>query len=181
MPDGVAPNEPGPGDLPGTDDPLTVTAAAKAVSASNATGGAIAIATDGGLVIPALGDLWQPAFTRRFAGPNATNRQRAEALLILAAELVDEERRIHWREAVAVARAGRVLMTAVAESHPGRLTTDLTGWTDDGQGFWVPRLWAGPRDARTSTGDEHWQRLTAIVEPFLDGLTGPTGIAPSAY
>jgi inosine/xanthosine triphosphate pyrophosphatase family protein len=181
LPDGVAQDEPGLDDLLGVDDPLVMTATAKAVSASDATGGAMAIATDGGLVIPALGDLWQPALTRRFAGANATNRQRAEALLSLAAGLVDEERRVHWREAVAVARAGRVLMTAVAESHPGRLTTDLTGWTDDGQGFWIHRLWSSGSGAGSGSGDEHWERLTAIVRPFLDGLTGPAGIAPSAY
>lgn len=181
FPDGVVLDEPGPDDLLGVDDPLVTTAIAKAVSASDATGGAMTIATDGGLVVPALGDLWQPALTRRFAGSNATNRQRAEVLLSLAAELVDEERRVHWREALAVAGNGDVLVTATAESYPGRLTTALTGWTDDGQGFWVPRLWSGGSDAGSSSGDEHWERLTAIVRPFLDGLTGAAGIAPSVY
>lgn len=175
LPFGVMVDEPSPEDAAaGTDEPLVAIAAAKAVAASRALGRALTIATDGGLVIPALGHGWQPAATRRFAGPAATNRQRATALLALAADLAGADRRIVWREAVAVVRDGRVVLTAVAESGPAMLTTDLGEWGDHGQGFWVPRLWRhDPDPARlASTGDEHWDRLALLVTPFIRGFTG---------
>lgn len=174
LPDGVSLKEPDPDRLPrAAGDPFAAIAMAKAVSASSLLDGAMTIATDGGLVVPALGDRWQPARTRRFAGAHATNRERAEALLALAADLEGDERRVHWREAVAVSRDGAVVLTATAESRPGCLATGLTDWTDDGQGFWVHVLWRDSRGGAAPHGaaDEHWERLGAIVGPFLSGLT----------
>lgn len=156
---------------PQAGDAMVSIATAKAVSASVAVQGAMTIATDGGLVIPALGDGWQAARTRRFAGPHATNRHRAAALLAVTSHLTGDDRRIYWREAVAIARDGGVLMTTSAESMPGWLASELAEGADDGQGFWITRLWRSNRDVRAPTrgGDEHWRRLAAIVGPYLDG------------
>ena len=41
----------------------------------------LAIASDGGLVIPALGNNWESRFTHRFAGPDADDDERLVQLL----------------------------------------------------------------------------------------------------
>ena len=155
-------------------DPLIVNATAKAVSVSTTLDGARTIASDGGLLVPGLGDDWQPARTRRFAGPRASNRERAEALLRLAAELVGDQRQVGWREAVAIAESGRLIATFTAEATPGWLSESLpAGWDDDGQGVWVPQLWLRNRGDPTvspGAGTDHWDRLALLVAPFLDGL-----------
>ncbi len=183
LPERIEPTEPEPSERAGI-DPLVRIAVAKAVSASVALGGARTIASDGGLLVPALGDRWEPARTRRFAGPGATNRERAEALLALADGLTGDQRRIGWREAVAIAEAGQVAATFAAEATPGWLAEDLpAGWDDDGQGFWVPRLWRGDPGSTPSpgAGSDHWGRLALLVAPYLDGLadrqTGSKGPA----
>ena len=183
LPHTIEPTEPEPSEIAGI-DPLVGIAMAKAVSVSVALGGARTIASDGGLLVPALGDAWQPARTRRFAGPGAINRERAEALLALADGLTGDQRRIGWREAVAFAEAGRIVATFTAEATPGWLAEALpAGWDDNGQGFWVPRLWRGdPGPAPSSgAGSDLWGRLALLVAPYLDGLAdrqiGPKGPA----
>src|SRR5215213_3355139 len=74
----------GDGD-PEDGDSFATNAGAKAVFWSRRLdGGEIVVATDGGLLIPALGDRWDPVRTRRFAGGARTDPERAEALLALA-------------------------------------------------------------------------------------------------
>jgi len=172
LPAAMEPTEPDPVEIIGI-DPLVGIAMAKAVSVSLALGGARTIASDGGLLVPGLGDRWQPARTRRFAGSGLTNRARAFALLELADGLTEHQRRIGWREAVAIAEAGRVVATFTAEATPGRLIEELSAdWDDDGQGFWVPRLWASDRGSspQSNAGGDHWDRLALLVAPYLDGL-----------
>lgn len=173
LPVAVDAKEPASGERIGS-DPLVENATAKAMFVSAALAGARTIASDGGLLVPGLGDDWEPARTRRFAGPVATNRERAEALLRLASQLVGDQRQIGWREAVAIADGGRLIAAFTAEATPGWLSESLpTGWDDDGQGFWVPRLWLNNRGDSTDTagtGTDHWDRLALLVAPFLDGL-----------
>ena len=170
--------------LPDTaDDPVAegggsveTVAAAKAVRASRRVPGALVVATDGGLLVPGLGADWDPLRTRRFVGPDATDRARAEALLALAADLRGEERRIGWREALAVARNGRLLAGWAAEDTPGLLATELDPALL-GSGFWIPALWRCPefdgRPLATLTDDEravrhdHWTRLGGELIRFL--------------
>ncbi len=165
--------EPEPTESSGREQ-LVVIAQAKAISVSAALRGARTIASDGGLLVPGLGDRWQPARTRRFAGPGASNHDRAVALLALTEGLTGDRRGLGWREVVAIAEAGRVIATFTAEATPGWLVEEVpTDWDDAGQGFWVPRLWLGsPGDATTSlgAGTDHWDRLALLIEPFLDGL-----------
>ncbi len=174
LPETIEPTEPDPVEIIGI-EPLVGIAIAKAVSVSLALGGARTIASDGGLLVPGLGDRWQPALTRRFAGPDATNRQRAMALLKVADGLTGDHRRIGWREVVAIAEAGRDVATFIAEATPGWLVEKLPGdWADDRQGFWVPRLWqrSPGSDPPPGAGGDHWDRLALLVAPYLDGLAG---------
>ena len=181
LPETIEPTEPDPTELARV-DPLIGIAMAKAVSVSVALRGARTIASDGGLLVPGLGDRWEPARTRRFAGSFATNRERAEALLALASGLTGDQRRIGWREAVAIAEAGRIVATFTAEATPGWLVEELPDdWDDDGQGFWVPRLWRSASFSAepSGAGSDHWHRLALLVAPYLDGLAdrqaGPEG------
>src|SRR5688572_8996131 len=150
---GVAQVAPPPNGISPSDDERGATveeiAAGKAAAWSRALQdvepGALVAATDGGLLVPALGDRWNPMLTRRFAGDAADDRARADALLALAADLDGDARRVGWREAVALARDGMVLDTFVGEGPTGLLARDydpvLIG---AGGGFWMPALWICP-------------------------------------
>ena len=156
------------------DDALRTIAATKALQVARAVPGRVVVATDGGLLVPALAD-WAPTLTRRFAG-ETTNAGRARALLARSAALRPDERRIIWMEAVCLARDNRVLMTAVATSLPGLLAADIGNGEDSGEGdgFWVPMVWrSDPNGAVPSLGTEHWARLGSIVCAYFDGDIPP--------
>lgn len=138
----------------------------------------LVIATDGGLVIQELGDRWDPVRTRRFAGAAVTDRDRANALLRLAADLHSDERRIYWQEAMAVARGGVLLAVWSAMDGPGLLADDVDAAAiASGNGFWVPAIWRSPdhggRRLTELCPDElagrqdHWQELGTKLRDFL--------------
>jgi hypothetical protein len=101
-------------------------------------------ATDGTLLVPALGTEWVPAATSRFAGSQSDGAGRAEALLERAQDLIGPERLIGWTEALAIAREGEVLANWDAHSPPGELATDMSDDFDPIAGFWVPYVWRCP-------------------------------------
>jgi inosine/xanthosine triphosphate pyrophosphatase family protein len=153
-------------------------AGAKAVAWSRILPGELVIASDGGLLIPALGDAWDPARTRRFAGAEVTNYERARALLALASRLKGENRRISWREAVSIARDGELLGNWSAESEPGLLATDVDpDLVAAGRGFWIEAVWicpeaGGRRLARLNYEErarrvDHWSQLESPLRRFL--------------
>jgi hypothetical protein len=130
------------------------------------------------LLIPALGDRWDPVRTRRFAGEARTDVERAGALLALAADLADDDRRIVWEEALAVARDGMLLAHWVATSPPGLLAREVDpALVVKGNGFWIPAVWlcpdaGGRRLAELSAAEravrpDHWSRLGANLRTFL--------------
>lgn len=61
----------------------------------------LVIASDGGLVIPTLGDNWESRFTHRFAGPAADDNERLRRLLELMHPYQGADRAASWIEAVA--------------------------------------------------------------------------------
>jgi inosine/xanthosine triphosphate pyrophosphatase family protein len=153
-------------------------ATAKAVACSRVLPGEMVIASDGGLSIPALGDSWDPTRTRRIAAEGATDLERAELLLARTAHLQGDDRRISWREAVAIARDGEMLGLWSAESEPGSLATAADrALIERGRGFWVDSLWIIPeshdrrlaelsQEERARRGDR-WSRLELKVRDFL--------------
>ena len=145
-------------------------------------GNAFVVASDGGLLVPALGAAWDPLRTRRFAGEDADDRARAEALLALASGLEGEERQIGWREAAAVARGGRMLKTFVAESPPGLLAHDVDSAALAAEdGFWVPAIWLCPEfggkrlseltAAEREARQDHWTLLGRELRRFFGGMS----------
>ena len=160
---------------------LAAIARAKAARWSKALPGQVVVATDGGLLVPALGPGWDPLRTRRFAGARASDQERADALLALAADLEGDERQIGWREALAVARDGEVLAAWEVEGAPGLLARDYdAAHLAAGAGFWVPAVWICPEyggrrlaelsETERAARDDHWARLGRALRRYLSEL-----------
>lgn len=79
------------------------------------------IATDGGVSIPALGEEWDSLRTKRFAGEGISDTDRIRALLDIMKEKKGEEREMNWREAIAVAKSGKLLFSTEVEGVKGVL------------------------------------------------------------
>ena len=143
-------------------------------------GSMLAIASDGGLVLPALGDRWQSLYTHRFAGPAANDAERLRRLLELMEPYQGNDREASWLEGLAIARRGEVLAswelrggTGVIAEMPGD-TSDISG---DTPGFWAFSVWYFPQFSKTysqlSTGqreslDDHWGRLRQLVHRYFN-------------
>ena len=134
-----------------------------------------ALASDGGLLLPALGGRWDSLRTQRFAGPDADDRGRAAALLALMSGLEVEARRASWVEAVALAVNGTPLAVWELRGGDGVIATSL-GSAAMEPGFWVASLWAFPSLGKTyceaspselARVGEPWSRLKPLVR---DGL-----------
>ena len=137
-------------------------------------GSMVAIASDGGLVIPALGPRWESRYTHRFAGPAADNAERMARLLELMQPFHAEERRASWVEALAIAHSGRVLASWELHGSVGYLDEEPP------QGplpeFWVFSVWRFPQfgatysqltDAQKGSVGDHWGRLGRLVRRYL--------------
>ena len=134
----------------------------------------LAIASDGGLVIPALGPRWESRYTRRFAGPAAGNEERLARLLELMGPCRGEERRASWVEALAIAHRGRVLASWELSGGVGYL--DELPPQGPLPEFWVFSIWRFPQfgvtynqltDAQRESVDDHWGRLRRLVRRYL--------------
>src|SRR6185369_16007003 len=79
----------------------------------------LTIASDGGARVPALGPRWNSLFTRRAAGPDVDDIERADHLLSLMTGMTGAERNVAWVEGVAVARAGVLVESWQAEGAIG--------------------------------------------------------------
>ena len=137
--------------------------------------GRLAAASDGGLVIPALGSRWNALRTARAAGPAADDLTRARHLLGLAAELRGRERRVVWAEGLALARAGRLLASWQAEGTEAVLLEHIRA-EDLKPGFWaaslcyVPALWctlAALDEAALERADPTGSRLRAAARAYF--------------
>ena len=154
-------------------------ARAKAEEWSSVAGMA-AIASDGGLLVPALGANWESRHTRRFAGPAADDSERQRRLLALMQPYSGSERAAAFVEGLAIAERGRTLASWEVQDATGRIvdSMDEAGGPTDGDGFWVFPLWYFAEFARTydklteaeraSLGD-HWESLRGLVHEFAKG------------
>lgn len=114
----------------------------KAVAAARACDG-LALASDGGVLIPALGAVWDELRTGRAAGPGATDAEKAHHLLALAKHLRGDDRRVVWSEAVVLADPDGTLFTWESAATEGRLT-EAYDPANAIPGFWVYSLWWFP-------------------------------------
>ena len=152
----------------------------KAVKWSSATS-MLAIASDGGLVIPALGPRWESHYTRRFAGPAADNEVRLARLLELMRPYHGEDRRASWVEALAIADHGRVLVSWELAGAVGNLDYEQPpGALPE---FWVFSIWRFPQFGavynqltakQRDSIDDHWGRVHRLVRRYLTSTFVPT-------
>ena len=156
-------------------------AASKALAWADAAG-CLAIASDGGAHIPALGASWNSLFTRRAAGDVPDDRARADHLLELMRDRRDADRDVVWREAVAVAEPGTLLESWEAQGALGRLVERYDPAKVEG-GFWFPALLLVPRFGKlvadltpeeSEQTDNGWNALRGVVRPFLVTLLTPS-------
>ena len=148
----------------------------KAVQWSSAAS-MLAIASDGGLVVPALGARWESRYTHRFAGPAADNRERLSRLLELMRPYRGEDRRASWVEALAIADRGRVLVFWELSGGTGYIDNEPPDRPLPE--FWVFSVWRFPKLGKTYTQlttperesiDDHWERLGRLVRRYLTSV-----------
>ena len=145
----------------------------KAKAWSEVAGG-LAIASDGGLVIPALGERWDSLTTRRSAGEDATDEDRVRNLLRLMEPYDGEDRQALWQEAVVLADQGEVVAAWEVKGPIGLIQRAPSTTRIDG--FWAASLWHFPEVGKVYTelsadelrqvGDP-WTRLTDAIRGWL--------------
>lgn len=138
-----------------------------------------AISTDGGLVIPVLGEGWQSTLTHRFAGDAADDHVRSSRLLELMAPYSGDDRRASWVEAVAIAYGTRSLASWQVPGATGVLLESSRGPVVPG--FWAFSLWYFPHLRKTyneldpgdlESLDDHWTQLRSLSREYFENL-GP--------
>ena len=136
----------------------------KALAWSKAFGG-LALASDGGLVVPAFGASWVSLTTRRASGEAASDTERAGHLLELMRWHKGSDRTVMWVEALALAERGRLVESFQAEGLKGLLAEEYRPAPAGTSGFWVYGLWVHP-----TTGKRHWEltkdELRAVGDPW---------------
>ena len=157
----------------------------------------LVIASDGGLVAPALGLNWESRYTQRFAGPAADDAERRRRLLELMRPHTGAGREASWVEALAIADRGRPLKTWELKGASGVIAENAeavevgdTGETPPTAaaptaGFWFFPLWYFPQfgkyynrltDAEKASLGDHWTVLRRLVKAyFLEEFPATTG------
>ena len=138
-------------------------------------GSMLAIASDGGLVLPALGAGWDSRHTHRFAGPMADDAGRRRGLLDLMRPFRGTEREAWWVEAVAIADRGRVLTSWELKGAAG-VIAERPGGTAQDPGFWAFSVWYFSQYDKTydqlslaerEALQDHWVNLRRLVQRFF--------------
>lgn len=134
------------------------------------------IASDGGLVIPALGDDWESRYTHRFAGPAADDGERRRRLLELMAPCNGRQRQASWVEALAIARRGQIWGSWELTGGTGIIAQEPPAGPHP-PGFWVFPLWYFPQygkyynqltdEEKADLGD-HWAALRERVRAWVE-------------
>ncbi len=136
----------------------------------------VALASDGGLAIPALGDDWSSLVTRRGTGGDVSDEEHATRLLRRMRDLDGDRRAAHRVEAIALARDGALLGAWEASGYHGSIAADYVPPPGGTNGFWIGGLWvsgrSGKRDwelteAEEAAEDEPWLTLTLPVRDLL--------------
>ena len=163
-----------------TGDTHEIIARAKAQDWSRA-GSMLTLASDGGLLIPALGPGWESRYTHRFAGPAADDTRRQERLLELMRPYSGEQREATWVEALAVANRGRLLASWELQGATGTIA-DRNVDPPQTSGFWAFSIWYFSGFDKNYNQlslqereelDDHWVQLRRLVRNFFHRHLGP--------
>ena len=136
-----------------------------------------AIASDGGLLVPALGAHWESRYTRRFAGPAADDGERQRRLLELMAPYEGVDREAAFVEGLAIADGGTTLASWEVRGATGSIIREPAAGNviEGGDGFWVFPLWYFPEFGRTydlltpeerAASGDHWAGLREHLHEF---------------
>ena len=106
----------------------------------------LALASDGGVEIPALGAEWRSVRTRRASGAS-TDAERVADLLRRLAGAEGEERSAWWIEALALAHRGALVDAWEARGPRLQVREQEAGARPEG-GFWLETLLADPASGR---------------------------------
>ena len=145
--------------------------------------GMLAISSDGGLVIPALGRQWESLLTHRFAGEGADDKARLERLLQLMQPYREDARMASWVEALAIAEEGQTIVSWQVEGATGFLL-ERPGPGAIVPGFWVFSVWYFPELGKTYNElddqelehlNDHWSQLKALARRFFHRGTAARG------
>ncbi len=139
-------------DVEETGSTFAANAELKAVSAAAATG-LVALGDDSGLEVDAL-DGQPGVMSKRFAGPDATDRDKYRLILHLLSEIPDEERTARFRAAVAVALPDGTV-TVVEGKCEGVIAREPSGSGGFGYDpvFFIPSL--GKTMAELTSDEKH--------------------------
>ena len=149
----------------------------------------LVIASDGGLIIPALGADWESRFTHRFAGANANDQDRLRSLLELMQPYQGAEREASWIEAVAIADRGQILTSWELTGATGLIADVPSKGPDEDsieapavEGFWVFSVWRFPEfgkyynqltEPERQLLDDHWIQLRVRVQSYFQRPSPP--------
>lgn len=136
-----------------------------------------AIATDGGVLIPALGSNWNELLTKRFAGlENAGDFDRMDMLLDLMRGKTGKDRMIVWKEAIAIAAPGGIIFSCEVEGDRGILQESYDPMQYK-KGIWLCTLTSYPQfggrnffeldEEEKKYGEISWWKLKEKVGEFL--------------
>ena len=170
-----------PADLGLSADPEETAETHEAIAVEKAVewsrlGGMLAIASDGGLVVPSLGPNWESRYTHRFAGPAANDEERRCRLLELLENATGTEREASWVEALALADSGKPLKSWELAGGSG-IIAEIPAPGPHAPGFWVFPLWYFPElgkyynqltDAEKELLGDHWARLKGLVRAYFE-------------
>lgn len=139
--------------------------------------GAYTVATDGGILIPSLGNNWNKLLTKRFVGKkDVTDFDRMDALLDMMKDKKGEDRKIVWIEAISISSPEKVLFSLEVEGD----TSLLQEGYDRSQyrpGIWLCTLSSYPQfggknffelsEEETKEGEISWWKLREKTREFL--------------
>ena len=140
--------------------------------------GCYAIATDGGAVIPTLGNNWNELLTRRFVGrEGADDFDRINTLLEIMKGKKGDERKIVWREAIAIASPEKVIFSCEVEGDTG-LIQEAYDPKQYKEGIWLCTITSYPQfggknffelsEKEKEYGEISWHKLKDRTREFLD-------------
>jgi inosine/xanthosine triphosphate pyrophosphatase family protein len=136
-----------------------------------------AIATDGGVLIPSLGNNWNGLLTRRFAGrENVDDFDRMDYLLEIMKDKKGQDRTIVWKESVAIADPEGIIFSTEVDGDTGVLQGTYNP-KQYKKGIWLCTLWSYPQfggrnffelnEEEKKYGEISWWRLKEKTREFL--------------
>jgi len=130
-----------------------------------------AVSTDGGAIIPALGNQWDPLRTKRFG---ATDKERIEKVLEMMKG--KQDRTVEWYECIAVANNGKLIFSAEARAMNGIIDKEFNPKYYK-KGIWLCSITSFPRfdgknffelsDKERKATEDSWDKLKEKFREFM--------------